>query len=412
MREIKKLTLEQLRPALLIGAKAYPMMPINTDEQLNERVEYFSKDFGKHGREWYGLFENGIMLGIMVLFDFKLHYYTRSIKARGIGFVAVDFLHKKQKVCKEMLSWFLQDSVTQKYPLAMLHAFRPDFYKRMGFGYGTMCDKYVSSPERFPHYETTLSPYYLDYRNRKEVMDFYNELYYTYHGMVRKNQASVDTLLNLPGLESVGFYDYGKLCALLHFRLIANEATEQATHMDMELLFTSPEGLKAALSFLNSQSDQVSRINFSTFDPQLFYSFSDIRHLDGKSLREPAFHHTTDNGMGIMYRSLDHVYLITHKPCTLDKFSIRFVLQDDFCPNGMKEFCIRWNKGKARLSKSSIYDVELKLRVADFASWVMNCIDLDTLYLYGLLDTNDKYVLSTLDAAFYFPGKPRCLERF
>ena len=412
MREIRQLKPENLREAMLIGMKAYPMMPINSDEQLNERVNMLAKDFYMHGREWYGMFEDDVMLGFMVLYDFRVFYYGKTIKARGIGFVAVDFLHKKQKVCKEMLNWFLQDSHAKNYPLAMLYAFRPDFYKQMGFGYGTMCDKYVCSPASFPAFKPSRPMSYLSIKNNKEVMAFFDELYFRHHGMIRKSQGSVDAMLDAPGLHKVGYYDNGKLCALLVFRLIADESTNNTTHMDLDMLFSSPEGLKASFSFLNSQADQVTRISFAPLDPQLFFGLTDIRHQDGKSLREPAFHHTSDSGMGVMYRSLNPMYLLTRKPSTLDRFSIRFVLQDDFCPACPKEFCIRWTKGKAKLSKSDVYDIELKLGVAEFASWVMNAINLETLYQYALLEVSNPSLLPMLDTSFYFPAKPSCLERF
>jgi len=412
MRQIRKLKASQIKDAMLLGKKAYPMMQINTEAQLMERVEYIKKDFDEASRTWYGLFEDKELLGMMVLYDFQMNYYGQEIPVRGIGFVAVDLLHKKQHICKEMLHWFLADSRKKKYPLAALYAFRPDFYKKMGFGFGSVCDKYVTSPERLPRFEGQYKLEYLNLGDIVQVEAFYNRLYAQNHGMLYREDRSYAELLTATDIYVLGYRSDNELHALLIFRLVVNERTNERTHMDLELLFNCPEGLKAALNFLNSQSDQITCINFSTLYPQLFYRFTDIRNLDEKSLREPAFHHTTDCGMGTMYRSLDAASLLQKRPCTLDKYSIRFVIRDGFLTGKTESICLKWTKGQARLCDADKPVVEISMDTPEFSSWIMNAIDLSTLYQYGLLEISDSSQLELLDRAFYYRQKPLCLERF
>ena len=97
MRQIRKLTKTQLRDALNIAVKAYPMMQISTDKQMEEFETRVLQDFNKNNNVWYGLFEEDKLLGSMVLYDFTMNCYGKDTKARGIGFVAVDFLQKKAK---------------------------------------------------------------------------------------------------------------------------------------------------------------------------------------------------------------------------------------------------------------------------------------------------------------------------
>lgn len=412
MRQIRKLKASQIKDALLLGKKAYPMMQIGTEAQLMERVEFIKKDFNTNAREWYGLFEDKELLGMMVLYDFQMNYFGGEIPVRGIGFVAVDLLHKKQKVCKEMLHWYLADSRKKHYPLAALYAFRPDFYHKMGFGFGTVCDKYITSPQKLPSWEERYQLDYLNPEDQKLVEDFFQELYEQNHGMMKRPGTSYEALFNAPGVYLAGYKENGRLSALLIFRLTSNESTNDRTHMDLELLFNTPAGLKSALSFLNSQSDQVTRISFSTLQPQLYYRFADIRHQDEKSLREPAFHHTSDRGMGTMYRSLDAAFLLLNRPCTLDKYSIRFHIRDGFLKDKTESVCLKWSKGKASICKMPKPQVEISLEMAEFSSWAMNAIDLSTLYQYGLLEISDRGQLELLDRAFYYRQKPMCLEKF
>ncbi len=412
MREIRKLNKTQLRDALTIAAKAYPMMQISTEQQMVDFETRILEDFNQGSREWYGLFEDDKLLGSMVLHDFTMNYFGKEIKARGIGFVAVEFLHKKQKVCKDMLHWYLETSCKQKYPLAILYAFRPDFYKKMGFGHGTMCYSYTTSPERLPHAAAELPMAYLSPADKVDVYAFYETLYRQQHGMLPRSAKDIEAMLKANGVSFAGYRENGKLSAFIAFRLKSDESTNHATHMKLEMLHTSSTGLKAALNFLNSQSDQVTQIEFSTLKPDFFYNFADIRHLDHKSLREPAFHHTCDAGMGMMYRSLNPVELVLNRPCTLDNMRIRFCLTDAFAVGCKQDFVVVWKDGKAALSKGSKHDLCLKLDVSDFSSWVLNAVELGTLHSYGLLEVSDEADITDLDRAFYYQQKPICLERF
>ncbi len=412
MREIRRLDESELRSALSIAAKAYPMMQVSTEQQLIDFETRILQGFNQETSEWYGLFEDGKLLGNMVLYDFTTNYYGKDIKARGIGFVAVDFLHKKQKVAFELLHWYLNDSLQKKYPLAMLYSFRPDFYKKMGFGYGTYCFYYVTRPDCLKRTNANYQMIYLNIADRDAIIAFYQTLYSNIHGMIVKKDKDIDMLLKAPGINIVGYKEKGKLSALLTYRMKADESTQQSTHMNLELQYITPNGLKAALNFLNSQSDQVSEITFSTLHHDFFFNLADIRHNDHRMLREPGFHHIYDAAMGMMYRSLNPVELIIARPCKLDNLRIRFIIHDSFMEVCKRDFIIEWKDSKAKLSKGKKAELELMLDVADFSSWILNAIDMTTLYQYGLVEISDDAYLAGIDQAFYYQQKPICLERF
>lgn len=412
MRVIKKLDRDQLRAALSIAAKAYPVIGLTSEQKLDEFENRIQDSFEQSPRQWYGLFEDGKLLGSMVLYDFTLNYYGQDISARGIGFVAVEFLHKKQKVCRDMLHWYLTAAHQQKYPVAILYAFRPDFYRQMGFGYGTACYLYKTSPDKLSRSRQHYQIEYLSVTDLADVTAFYASLYHQNHGMIRKNPPDIEAMLKTPNTTVAGYRQNSKLTALLTFGLISAENSGIATDIKLELLFTTPEGLAAALSFLSSQTDQVREISFSTLQKDLFFRFDDIRHNDLKVIREPGFHHIHDTGMGLMYRSLHPVELLKGRPCSLDNMRIRFQLTDTFLDVTGQEFIILWKQGRAALSTGKKYDLELSMNVAEFSAWIFNAIDLTTLYQYGLLQISDASYLPDLDRAFYYQQKPVCLERF
>jgi predicted acetyltransferase len=120
-----------------IVSNAYPAFPLSSVEEMERFKKNMGETYEDDGRCIYGLYRDGELLGGMIFYDFQVNLFSRMCPAGGLGLVAVDLLHKKEKVAKEMLEFFLDHYYGRDFPLTMLYPFRPDFYKKMGFGFGT-----------------------------------------------------------------------------------------------------------------------------------------------------------------------------------------------------------------------------------------------------------------------------------
>jgi len=85
---------------------------------------------------YYGLWEENKLVGGMRLHDFEMNLFSKMIPVGGIGLVAVDLLRKKEKMAKELIDHFFKVFLEKQVHFVALYPFRPDFYKKMGFGYG------------------------------------------------------------------------------------------------------------------------------------------------------------------------------------------------------------------------------------------------------------------------------------
>jgi predicted acetyltransferase len=139
MSEIRALTPDEFEPLARIFSEAYPGFKITTEE---ERKQFAERALKLHEEDptaqFHGLFRDGELQGIMCFYDFSMNFLQARIPAGGVGQVAVALLHKKEHVAKEMMGYFLRHYRNQGAPLAALYPFRPDFYRKMGFGYGTI----------------------------------------------------------------------------------------------------------------------------------------------------------------------------------------------------------------------------------------------------------------------------------
>jgi hypothetical protein len=137
LSNVKPLPESDLEDFVHIVANSYPAMEINSGEERDRSKQLLKSTYEEPARCIYGLYRQGKLLGGMILIDFTMNYRGTMIPAGGVGLVAVDLLHKKEKVAQDMMVYFLNHYSQKKTPLLMLYPFRPDFYKNMGFGYGT-----------------------------------------------------------------------------------------------------------------------------------------------------------------------------------------------------------------------------------------------------------------------------------
>jgi len=72
-------------------------------QRFRERSQRLSADLIVHP---YGLFEDGRLIGVMRLYDFTMKLLSTRTLVGGVGSVAVDLLHKKEKIARDMILYF------------------------------------------------------------------------------------------------------------------------------------------------------------------------------------------------------------------------------------------------------------------------------------------------------------------
>jgi predicted acetyltransferase len=148
--KIKPLPKTDIYDFVKIVANAYPGLQLLTESDRQNVVEKYRKFYDQPSRCLYGLYRDGHLLGGMLVYDFTVNVHSIMIPAGGVGLLAVDLLHKKERVAKELLIFFLEHFRNKGVSLLMLYSFRPDFYRKMGFGYGTKISQYRVLPSALP----------------------------------------------------------------------------------------------------------------------------------------------------------------------------------------------------------------------------------------------------------------------
>ncbi|MDQ0157749.1 GNAT family N-acetyltransferase [Robertmurraya andreesenii] len=215
---IRKLEESDIPSFVEIAINAYPGTMQNTPE-FKERLSTIitTQQEKEKSIEFYGIFREGKLVGGMRIHYFKMNLYSKMIEVGGVGLVAVDLLHKKEKVAKDLISYFIQHFVNRDASLVALYPFRPDFYKKMGFGYGTKINHYQIEPSSFPARGSKEGLVFLNQMHKELVKECYNQYAYSTHGMMLKSDHDVETMFKHPDNKMVGYLNGDKLEGYLLF---------------------------------------------------------------------------------------------------------------------------------------------------------------------------------------------------
>ena len=133
------------------------------------------------------IFQENALLGSLILYHYQINYLGTWLPIKGIGSVAVDLLHKREGICKTMMTWAEEEIKKEAVSLAFLFPFRPDFYVPLGYGYGPMLFQYTLDPAALPPQGDKSRLIYLCKEDIPQIRDFENTMDASFHGYVKKH---------------------------------------------------------------------------------------------------------------------------------------------------------------------------------------------------------------------------------
>jgi len=398
-----------------IFANAYPGIKITSAEEkkhLKERMlELHEKEPTAH---LYGLFRAEKLLGGMCIYDFTMNLLGHRISVGGVGQVAVDLPHKKEHVAKEMMAYFMRRCRERSAPLALLYPFRPDFYKEMGFGYGTKMNQYRLKPAALPQGVSKSHVRYLGKSDRQALLDCYTRYASNTHGMIDKSETELTRLLERPQHRIVGYEKDGRILGYLVFTFEHGESFIVNDIHVREFIYEDREALLELLTFLHTQADQIRHIIINTQDEFFHHLLLDPRNGSNELIPD-VYHESNLQGVGLMYRVVDVpaiLRLLEKRNFGGQTCKLKLTVEDSFLPENGGSTLLHFQNGRLSMMNDADHEVEVRMKVAEFSSLLMGTVNLTSLYKYGLAEISDPRHVGTVENIFAVKYKPVCTTPF
>jgi predicted acetyltransferase len=399
-----------------IAGNAYPAFKLATAEdrqRLADRLRAQNDDPIIHV---YGLYRDSVLQAGMILFDFTMQLLSVRAPVGGVGMIAVDILHKKEKIAYDLVQYILRHYRARGATLATLYPFRPDFYRQMGFGMGTQMSQYRVRPADLPKGPSKRHITFLQADEQELLRDCYNRCLARTHGLMEKSNRELSGMFSNPELRVVAYKRDGRVEGYLAFSFKSGHAENFTIH-DMfvrELYYETPEALSELLTFLHSQADQVRRVIFHTQDEDFYHALSDPRNGTDNMVPQVA-HETSTQGIGIMYRVIDTpglFRLLGEHNFGGQSCRLKLDIHDSFFPENEGSTIVHFRQGRPEVVEGGDYDLAVELDVADFSSLIMGSVRFRSLVQYGLATISDSSMVDAIDRLFRTERKPMCTTPF
>ncbi len=417
MSDINVLPAEEIADFVEIVARAYPSMNVKTPEEKQRFGEMLLSGHVKDpSTHLYALYREDTMLGGMRLFNFRLNLLSHMVDAGGVGLVAVDLVHKKEKIAKDLISYFLEHYHARGAVMALLYPFRPDFYKRMGFGFGTKLNQYRVRPAQLPQGSSKAHIRYLKEDDVPEVLACYSRYTAATHGMIERSDFNIRHLLTDTRFTVVGYERDGRIEGYLAFSFKSAKADNfllNDLHVE-EYIYEHGTALLELLTFLHSQADQINNVILNTQEQHFHHLLFDPRNTSNNVIPHVS-HETNSQAIGLMYRVLDTRRLFAvlgDHSFGGQNITVTFAIRDSFFTRNDGEVTVRFADGRPTIVDGDNADVTIGIDVADFSSLLVGVVAFRHLHTYGLATISDSRHIPTIDALFATADQPKCVTRF
>lgn len=383
-------------------------------EEISKRYREFFPEIANEfqGDDLFGVFRDEKLIGGMRLTDFNMKLLSANAPVGGIGCVAVDLAHKKEKTAKEMIGYACNYFKEKGMSMVTLYPFRADFYKNMGFGYGVELRQYKIEPKYFPKGPSKENVVFLFEDDKEGIIECYNKFLEKHNGMMEKTKPCVRNLFR-NNRRIIGYKKDDKILGYINFSFNTKYVFKNDIVIH-EFIYESYEVLLELCTFLHSQGDQFDRIIVNTTDEYFHYLASNAANGE-----YDAFNSTENefcvSATGLMYRILDVKRLFealsTHN-FNNQSCKLKLNIIDDFFKPNHGSIIIHFKEGISAICHNEDYEAQVTLKVSDFSSMIMGAINFKTLVEYGLAQISDDEYIDIVNNIFAVDKKPMCITYF
>jgi predicted acetyltransferase len=398
-------------------ADAYPIMRRTSDEALATYAAQLRESLVQPGTRIVVAERDGALAGAMRLYDYRMNVRGRDAFTGGVGAVAVGLTHKRQGIARALIAWYAEHYRARGAPFALLWPFRLDFYRALGFGYGTPFHRYRFAPAALRDDGARGTIRILGPGDADALEACYERVRTMTNGLIARHRIVTERALADAELRIVAVEDGGAIRGFMQTNAVTPADTSMRNRDELlvrDLACEDGAYRAALLGYLRSQRDQFARIVIESQDDALFLVAGDPRDGSDEAVAPPAAHRIATTGLGVMYRLLDVEAAFAHLPAAATPFTLRVDVEDAFfAPTaGARTFRFGPHGAPEPDRTGTALDATLSTGIADLSSVVVGSLRLRDVVQNGLATVEPRAKLDLLDAAFRADQPPHCTTRF
>jgi predicted acetyltransferase len=394
---------------------AYPALGIDSTAAFERSVERV-RDMLAYPEARFAIAErDGELVGAMRLYDYQMNVRGRDALTGGLGSVAVSLVHKRRGVARALVDWYIGDYRRRGAAFAALYPFRLDFYRTLGFGYGTPMQRYRFAPEALRDDGACGTLRLLGEADLEAILACYERIRASTHGLIKRHRTPLQRALCDAELRYVGVEDGGTLRGFMQTKSIAHDDLRNRDELEVRDLLCEDDGYAAALlGYLRAQRDQFARVTIESQDAAFYLAAADDpRDGSDVAVAPPTAHRVAETGLGIMYRIVDLERAFATLPPAGVPFVLRLQIDDPFVPETGGGWTFRFGQdGAPRRDDGARPDATLAIGIHDLSSVVLGSLRLREAVRHRLATLEPRERLETVEAAFAVAQPPVCATRF
>ncbi len=402
-------------PALArVMADAYPVMGIASADALAQHAERLRARLERAGTRYVVAERDGAVVGAMRLYDYTMNVRGIDAPAGGVGAVAVSLAHKRQGIARALIGWYLDFYREREAPFAILHPFRPDFYRALGFGYGTPVQRYGFRPAALRTDGARGTVRLLDEGDFDEIVACTERVRRTTNGAIAQQPWVLRQTLGDP-VRFVGVEETGALRGLMLTAVkLGSPETQNRNRLAVrDLIYEEPAHLAALLGYLRAQQDQFAEILIESQDPVMYLAAEDPRDGSDRIVAPPGAHRVAETALGMMYRILDLERAFAHLGPAREPLVLRVDVNDAFYAPTAQAMTFRFSaSGAPQRDDDAVPNATLRIGIADLSSVLVGSLALRDLVRHRLAGIEPASALAPVARAFAADQPPASTARF
>jgi predicted acetyltransferase len=393
-------------------ADAYTVMDLSDRDKRLRYETRLRETADEPGTVRIAGYREGRLAGVMRWYDYTMNLRGTDVLAGGLGAVAVAFDARRRGVGADLVKGFIAGYRVRGATLTLLHPFRHDFYRRLGFGYGTKMNRYRFSPCELPAGGRSDRVRQAGVEAADEIAACYERVRARTNGLIVTEAEEFKERLEDVNLRAFAYHGDGAVRGYMLTRPFTGEVNNANWNelRVFELIAESPEAFRALTAFLRDLADQFRAIVLETQDDTWNVLLGDPRDASGRVVHPPAYHETNSQGSGVMYRVLDVPRALEaisrNAPPSQGSNWASLRVVDPLIPENAEAFDLSLPGDPPSGA------VGLQADIADFSSLAVGSLRVRSLYDYGMVTVSNPDAVSALDRLFAADRAPLCTTRF